>query len=350
MEGGRGGIYLLDGVTRRDFFKFAGLGVSPFIFPRAAQPGLRAAQVMTVRGPIPARRLGRTLMHEHVMVDFAGADQIAPGRYNPDEVFATALPHLQKLKAGGCQTLVECTPAFLGRDPALLRRLSIASGLNILTTTGFYGAAKDKYVPQFAYTETVEQLAGRWVKEFEEGIPPDGIKPGIIKIGVNPGPLSDIDSKLVVAAALTHRRTGLTIASHTGDGTAALAQIALLKEQKVHPSAFIWVHAQNERDTSLHRRAAEQGAWVEFDGIAPKTIDRHVELVLGMRRAGYLGRVLISQDAGWYHVGEPGGGAYRDYTTLFAEFLPALRKAGVGDNPIRTLVVRNPCRALSLRQ
>jgi len=34
-------------------------------------------------------------MHEHVMVDFTGADHIAPGRYDPEEVFRKALPHLR---------------------------------------------------------------------------------------------------------------------------------------------------------------------------------------------------------------------------------------------------------------
>ncbi len=350
MECGECGIYLIDVMTRRNFFKLAGLGLGVIGSPRRAWPGVRAPQVMTVRGPIPLRRLGRTLVHEHVLVDFIGADQIGPGRYDPEEAFSTILPQLQELKAAGCETLVECTPAFLGRDPELLLRLSAASGLNIITNTGLYGAAKNKYTPRFAYSETAEQLAARWVKEFEDGIPPDGIRPGIIKIGVNSGLLSEIDAKLVVAAAITHQRTGLTIASHTGDGTAALAEITLITEQRVHPSAFIWVHAQNEPDPRVHRHAAELGAWVEFDGIGPTSIEQHVDLVLAMKRAGYLGRVLISQDAGWYHVGEPGGGNYRGYATLFTDFLPALRKARLTENEIRTLIVDNPQRMLSLRR
>lgn len=288
-------------------------------------------------------------MHEHVMVDFVGADQIAPGRYNSEEVFQEALPHLQKLKAAGGETLVECTPDYLGRDPELLRRLSKASGLHIVTNTGFYGAASDKYVPRFAYTETAEQLSARWVREFEGGIPPSGVRPGIMKIGVDAAPLSEIDAKLVVAAALTHLRTGLAIASHTGDGAAALAQLALLKEQGVQPSAFIWVHAQNEMNTDIHQRAAALGAWVEFDGISPQTTSQHLDLVLRMKRAGHLGRVLISQDAGWYHVGEPAGGNFRGYNALFSEFLPALRRSGLSASDAYTLLVRNPRHALTLQ-
>jgi len=68
-----------------------------------------------------------------------------------------------------------------------------------------------------------------------------------------------------------------------------------------------------------------------------------------MKRVGHLGRVLISQDAGWYNVGEPGGGNFRGYDTLFTEFLPALRKAGASEDDIHTLLVRNPRQALTLR-
>ena len=66
-----------------------------------------------------------------------------------------------------------------------------------------------------------------------------------------------------------------------------------------------------------------------------------------MKRGGYLERVLISQDAGWYHVGEPNGGALRGYTTLFFEFLPALRQAGATSEDVETLLVDNPRKALT---
>ena len=53
-----------------------------------------------------------------------------------------------------------------------------------------------------------------------------------------------------------------------------------------------------------------------------------------------LGRTLISQDAGWYHVGAPGGGDYRGYTYLYSDFLPRLDASWVS-----TLMVDNPARA-----
>lgn len=304
--------------------------------------------VMTVRGRVGADQLGVTLMHEHVMVDFIGADKVSRDRYDPEQVFITALPHLKRAAALGCRTFVDCTPAWLGRDVSVLHRLSVATGLNVITNTGYYGARKHVFVPAHAFKESAEQLADRWTREFERGIDGVKIKPGIIKIGVDAGPLSEINVKLITAAALTHLRTGLTIGSHTGDGVAAMKQLDILGKHGVSPKAFIWIHAQSEKDKELHIRAAKRGCWVEFDGINAGSVPRHLDLVKALADAGFLDHTLISMDAGWYHIGEPGGGNYRGYESLFAEFLPALRK-DFSEAQVNRLVIANPQQALALR-
>jgi phosphotriesterase-related protein len=320
-------------LSRRDLI----LAASGIILAGAGSAGANGERVNTVEGAVTPEELGTVLIHEHVLVDFIGADQVSPERYDADQVYRVALPHLQQAKALGCRTLVECTPAYLGRDPALLRRLAKASGVRLITNTGYYGAANDKFVPKHAFDESAEQLADRWTREWQGGIDGTGIRPGFIKIGVDGGPLSPIDAKLVRAAALTHKRTGLTIAAHTGDGEAALAEIA----------ALIWVHAQIEQDPEVHARAARRGAWVEFDGVSEGSVAAHVEMVSAMKAKNLLGNVLVSHDAGWYNVGEDDGGSFRPYDTLFTQFVPALKEAQITAPEIRRLLVENPRRALS---
>lgn len=281
-------------IERREFLAMAGAG-------------LWQSQVQSI------------LVHEHVMVDFIGADQIRPGRYDRDEVFRIARPKLEEVRALGCRRLLECTPSFLGKDPELLARLSAATGIEIWSNTGFYGARDHKYIPAFARRETAEQLARRWTAETREPW-----KPRFIKIGVNRAPLNEMDRKLARAAAIASRETGLTIASHTVEGAAALAQLEIVVAEKVSPSKFVWVHANREADRRIHEQIARAGAWVEFDGIAPEALDLHAECVRFMASKGLLRRTLISQDAGWYHVGEPGGGEFRGYTCLYRDFLPRL--------------------------
>jgi len=331
-------------MQRREFIINTALGLSGLAFP-----GQPRSEVITVTGPIPANRLGLTLMHEHILVDFIGADKVSRDRYRGDDVFQIALPHLKRMHELGCRTFVDCTPNWLGRDAALLQRLSKSSGLQIITNTGYYGARKHQFLPALVARESIEQIAARWIAEFKQGIDGTNIKPGFIKIGVDAGPLSELNVKIVNAAARTHLETGLTIGAHTGDGVAAMQELDLIEKQGVSPAAFIWIHAQSEKNSQICIDAARHGCWVEFDGINTGTIERHVKLVQTMRDAGLLAQVLLSQDSGWYNVGEPNGGNYRGYDVLFTEFLPALRKAGLSQSEIDQLLIANPQRALAIQ-
>jgi len=290
----------------------------------------RREVIPLMAAPVAARAAGvspSVLVHEHVLVDFIGAGEIRPGRYDAEEVFRAARPKLQEVQRLGCRRLVECTPNFLGRDAGLMRRLSDAVGMDIWINTGIYGAGKHRYVPEYALKEPAELLARRWMAESRTGV--EGIKPRFIKTGVTASPLDELDRKLIRAAAIASRETGLTAASHTGAGVAALEQIEIFASEKASPSRFVWVHAQSEKDHTVHEKAARLGAWVELDGIGPKTAAWHLECVRFMAGKQLLGRVLLSQDSGWYHVGEPGGGDYRGYAYIYTDFLPKLDPAWV---------------------
>jgi phosphotriesterase-related protein len=59
----------------------------------------------------------------------------------------------------------------------------------VLTTTGYYGAVNEKFVPKHAYSETAQQLADRWISEWNNGIEGTSIKPGSSKQVLTKGPL-----------------------------------------------------------------------------------------------------------------------------------------------------------------
>ena len=307
---------------------------------------------MGVLGPIKPENLGVTLVHEHVMADFIGAAETGPHRYKVEDVVAKAKPFLLDLKKAGCSTFIDCTPVYLGRDVRVLKQLATETGMNILTTTGYYGAFEELFLPEHAYTETAEQLSKRWVDEWNNGIDNTGVRPGLIKTSVDTGRLRPIYKKVLTAVAQTHLQTGLTISVHTGDGVAALEEIELFKKNGVSPTAYRWVHAQNEKDKDIHLKAAKQGAWIEFDGIndsVPGSIDEHVAFVKHMKDNGFLNQVLISQDAGWYHVGEPNGGNFRGFTGLFTKFISALKSSGFTTADIDQLLVRNPRESFEIK-
>ncbi len=342
------------GLSRRDFLRRSVIGAAGLSLHLAGRctgwaGSADVGRIITVLGPIPPEDLGVTLPHEHVLVDFVGADKISPDRFDPEDAFTQILPHLRELKALGCRSLVECTPAYLGRNPLLLKRLSEVSGLHLLTNTGYYGASENKFLPAHAHRETADQLAARWLKEWQEGIEGTKIRPGFIKIGVGGQRLSDLHRKLVRAAAKAHLGSGLAIASHTGPANLALEEVAILREEGVSGAALIWVHAQAEQDVETALRVARQGCWVSYDGFDTPETKRYVELLNRFRKEDRLGQVLLSHDAGWYRPGEPKGGQFRSFDVLFRVLVPALKEAGFNRNQIDQVLIRNPAKAFAVQ-
>ncbi|MEM8847715.1 MAG: phosphotriesterase [Bacteroidota bacterium] len=329
---------------------------------------------MTVRGPIEASNMGKSLIHEHILLDWIGANKTGYHRWENDSVIEQVRPYLKEAKKFGLTTFFECTPTYLGRDPLLLYKLSHATNLNFITNTGFYGARNNKYIPEFAFEASAEQIAKIWIGEFKKGIDDTDIRPGFIKIGVQgANGLSAMHKKLVRAAALTHLKTGLTIVSHTGIDNLALAQLEILKEIGVSPEAFVWAHAQ--RGTlEGHLKAARLGAWISLDnirsGLSPTNknkkniqkyprilsqlknqdnIREYCNILLELKNKGILNHVLISHDAGWYTAGEPNGGAIRGYTDIFTHLIPMLEINGFDEQDIDMLLRENPQKAFSLQ-
>lgn len=329
-------------LSRRKFIKAGAALVLASRFPAPLQ-------INTVNGSIPATAMGTALIHEHFLVDFIGADKIEINRWNKDEVVKKVLPYLIEIKKHGVKTILDCTPAFLGRDVALQIKLARESGLHIITNTGYYGAVGNKYLPSWAFAESYEQIAFRWINEFENGIDNTTVKPGFIKIGVNPEPLSKLHQKIVAAAALTHLKTGLTICSHTGPAVPALEEIELLQKMKVHPSAFVWTHAQAEQDRTMHVKAAALGAWISLDGIGWGDFEKYAESIENLKLAGLLNKVLISHDAGWYKPGEKEGGNFTGYTNIFTKLIPLLKQRRFTNRHIDQLMVKNPQEAFAIR-
>lgn len=310
----------------------------------------KESTIITVTGEIPASEIGKTLHHEHILVDFIGADSTGYHRWDKAEVIAKVLPYLLEIKKLGYKTLVECTPEYLGRDPELLQLLSEKSGLQIITNVGYYSAVGAKFIPKHGFTETPVQLAERWIEQATNGIEGTGIYPGFIKIAVERGPLKLINQKVVEAACITHKATGLTIMSHTGLAEPAFQQLEILKKYGVHPSAFIWTHANNEKDNLKHLEAAKMGAWIAFDKFTPENQKEFVDFALLMKKNGLLNKVLFSHDAGWYKPGEPDGGSFRGYTAIEELLIPALLTNGLTQPDIHILFVQNPAEAFKVRK
>lgn len=316
-------------------------------------------KIFTVQGPIHPDSLGVTLIHEHVFLDWSGADNLDPTNWDLDEAEAIILPFLREMKVKGVRSFLECTPAYLGRSPQLLKRLASETGLQILTNTGFYAARENQHIPEFVYRISADSLASMWINEFENGIEGTNVRPGFIKIGMDSkAPLSEIDKKLVEAAARTHLKTGLTIVSHTGTDTTAAQELQILRKEGVAPDAFVWTHAQNGTAAG-HVRLASKGAWISLDGMGwirpdaetgdSSALFRYLDFLINLKQNSLLNRTLISHDAGWYTVGENDHSGFKPFTDIFDLVIPELKNHGFEDHDFQQLLVVNPREAYTIR-
>jgi len=351
-------------MERRQFISlscFAGfISLYPnFLALAAESSGAEKSFVMTVNGKIETNSMGLTLSHEHIITDFKGAEPDTRPEYDNEVTANLLLPYLKAAKKSGVNTIIECTPAHIGRNVELLRLLSKASGINIITNTGYYAAVGHKYLPKHAFTETSEELATRWLKEWENGIDGTDIRPGFIKLGVDSAPLKPIEEKLIKAAAITHLKSGLKIAIHTGNGAAARQEVEILIKAGVSPEALIWVHAQNDPTGFFHVELAKKGCWISLDGINEDrdSIVQYRNHIYRLKGEGLLHKVLISHDDGFAVTEEGGKAAFNafkngnsiPYNTILGVLKPSLFELGITRDEFKMMTVGNPANAFQIK-
>ncbi len=294
--------------------------------------------IHTVNGPLELDKLKFALTHEHLMSNF-GKDPDEAFQYDETVLLNQVLPYLRKIKSLGVNSIFDCTTAYFGRRVDLLKTMADSTGIQIITNTGFYGAANDRYVPEFAFEASAEEIAKIWIEEFESGIDGTGISPGFIKLAFDDGIPSEIDKKLFAAGILTHLNTGLTLAVHTGNNPeAADVQLNLLKQYSVSPDAWVWVHAHLVEDVELLLKAASEGAWISLDGVGQSGMEEYIGKISRFRSQNLLHKILLSHDGDAF----PAGGEIREFEAILQDLIPSMLANGFTEKEIDQLMVQNP--------
>ena len=296
-------------------------------------------QVMTVRGSVAAERLGRTLPHEHLLIDLARVTR------NFDHLMhdvPLAILEAGRFRAAGGSTIVDLTNRNLGRDPHRLCAIAEQTGLNIVMGCGWY---REPYYDRDVFEKSTNQLADEIVVDLLEGVDDSGIRAGVIgEIGSDDRlPISPAEERSFRAAARAHKQTGATISTHAAFSHVGLDQLDLLEEEGVDPARVIIGHAGHLPDPDYHEALARRGAWVQFDRIRGKhdwDVQRYVELIQEFLHRGFLNRLLLSHDVCMLpHLHAYGGTGYDFILTGFAA---RLRVAGLSQSEMDTLTIDNP--------
>jgi phosphotriesterase-related protein len=348
---------------------------------------------MTVLGPVAAEEIGPTLMHEHVLADlrpfFMPPDEDEPSGDTDRPVDLSVLSRLRRRPMGvtrdnlllsdpdvavrelrrftevGGSALVDCTVIGLGRDADRLAAISRVAGVHIVQGTGIY---VEHTHPAWVDDLAVDDIASIFVRDLLEGIGDTGVRAGIIgEIGTSglrrgaserDGHMTPAEEKVLRAAGRASVRTGAAVSVHLDPrGEGALAVIDVLEEEGVAPERMVMDHMDARPDLAYHTAVAARGVFVEYDhfgreyfaghmGLSYPSDARRMELLCAMLERGFRDQLLLSQDVCMKIDLESYGGV--GYGHLLRELVPILRRSGVVDADLDSMLVENPRRVLTI--
>jgi phosphotriesterase-related protein len=350
-------------------------------------------KVMTVTGPVEPSELGVTNPHEHLIIDFLTVGEEAQkshqlafadksGRVNRwDEPLSLrnyyearrnpflfkqtlqltnvedAAEALEEFKAAGGGCVCDVTPIGVGRDPQALRALSERTGVKVVMGTGFY-------VVDYHPADIVELgevgIYERIVEDLENGSGDPTVRPGIIgEIGLV-WPVADRERTVLSAAARAQANTGYCLTIHPGrDPAAPLEAIRIVEQAGGDPARTIIDHLDRTIfDLDDYLELARTGCYLELDLFGLETsyypvaeLDMpndavRVEKIVALAEQGHLEQILVSHDVDTCtRLTKYGGEGYQH---ILENVTPIMRRKGLSEDDVRTILEGNPQRALTI--
>ena len=348
---------------------------------------------MTVNGPVAPDTAGRTLMHEHLFIDlnlpyndmerWRSADAERPtsataigiynrpltleilervemGFVNRDNLHLshepTAIAEASEFRKQGGKTIVDVTSLGLERHPLALQRVANATGLHVVMGTSWFCKS---WHPVNMDSRSVENLTEEIVRDVTIGVGDTGIRPGIIgEVGAQGGPLTPNEEKVLRASGRASRLTGAAVTLHTEAQQREQPKILDLLEAEGADLGRVVVGHSNPlaQHLSFARQLLARGVYIQFDtlGRTPRVNDptsvSDTEVARGivdLIKTGHLERILLAQDVCTkIQLKSYGGGGY---SYVLERFVPYLKRLGVSEAQIDTILVENPKRVLTFR-
>lgn len=300
-----------------------------------------ALVIRTLLEDIPPERLtGVTLIHEHLSM----SNPEKPSFYDDVDLIAD---EVKACAQDGVSCIVDTGNVSLGRSIDALRRIATRSGVHIVASGGLH--TKGRY-PADVFRKTAAEVADDFVQlaaaERWGAIGEMGTEAEV--------PTDPEERKALEAAAMAQLRTGLPIITHVTDGCAkcALEQVDILESAGADLQHVVIGHLNDIRDdpAAAPRAIAERGAYLGFDHCGrpddPRA-DEYVATITSIIDAGFADRLCLSSDFASAGSLRRNGGAGIDRTVT--AFVPMLRRAGVSETTLHTILVENPRRVLSFR-
>lgn len=307
--------------------------------------------VRTVTGDIDPAQLGRVDYHEHLFQ----ISPLLPGDDLDDET--ASRDEAAQLRASGFDAMVDATPLGLGRRPDAIRRISLATGLRVVVTTGVH--RREHYGEGHPLLEAgAAELTAAFLRDLTEGAtefgeptaPEGAVRAGVLKAGLGYWRIDAAAGRTLEAIGEAHRATGAPVMVHLEHGTAAFEALEALAAAGVAADRVALAHVDRNPDPGLHAALAEAGAFLGYDGAArakdwPDSV--LLDCLVATAEAGAGDRLLLGGDVARRtryraYGGMPG------LRYLGERFVPRLVERG-GADLADAMLRRNPAAWLTWR-
>ena len=302
--------------------------------------------IETVHGLVGTAELGPTLMHEHIVTRSPGVQENWPHLWDRAEILRLAERKLTDLHARGIRTIVDLTTVDLGRDIGLIAEIARRSPVHIIVATGVW------WMPQrYFNAHGIDAVADLFIRDITQGIGESGVKAAIIKCATDTAGVTPVIDNVLRASARAQKATGVPISTHTwAAGRSGEAQQAIFAQEGVDLTRVIIGHSGDSDDLKYLRGLMERGSTIGMDRFGLDNYlptEKRVEVLARLCAEGYAGKMVLSHDANCWTdmLSEDAKRRTRPkwhYTHISDDILPALRKAGVTEDQIDQMLVRNP--------
>ena len=323
---------------------------------RAVRKSMTAVQ--TMKGSIDSTRLGRVLVHEHVLT----MDIEYTLNYRPDfveeEQVAQAATKLNELKAAGIDTIIDLTVLGLGRYIPRIAKIAARTELNIIVATGLYTfddlPKPLRNVGPGLTFDIPDPIPEMFVRDIAVGIGDTGVKAGELKCAIDAPGLTPGVERVMRAVGQANVRTGTPITVHTSarHETGLIAQ-RVLAEEGVDLRDVIIGHCGDTTDLDYLMKLADRGSMLGMDRFGMNILlplDERVTSVVQLVKRGYLDSVTLSHDCFCWSDHFPSQEARMQlvpelsYRYVLQKVIPALLKAGITQDQIDKMLIDNPRR------
>ncbi|HET7094350.1 MAG TPA: hypothetical protein VFI22_12750 [Thermomicrobiales bacterium] len=285
----------------------------------AAGFDLAAPHVMTALGPIDPDALGVTLISAHLERRAA-----EPNEDRADDVLDrhATLAALEAAFAAGVRTMLDLGVVAGGLDVPAIAWLAARAPMHLV--------AAAPVAPGLARNAAADRL----IADLREGIAGAAIRAGAILLRHdrdNPTPGAAVE-----AAAAAQRRTGAPLFV-SGDAEEMIVAIARLGDAGVGPNRVIAFASAGKTSAQAIEMALTAGSFVALVDLFVPRVDetaKRAAFVAALAAAGHGDRILL--------------GAGPDWSGMLERFPLLLMDAGLDAIAVRTMLVDNPRRALTI--